>query len=91
MKFFIRISAIIMLATAFAPVFAFAAAQKAAPFSYAAWLPYWKKTAGANEISLYLEKFKEISPFSYEVRADGTHRRPENKRRFLARVALGRQ
>ena len=34
-------------------------------------MPFWKKTAGANEISLRLEKFKEISPLSYEVRANG--------------------
>jgi spore germination protein YaaH len=55
---------------ALVPAFAFAA-QKTA-LSYAAWLPFWKDMAGANEMSLHLEKFKEISPFSYEVRADGT-------------------
>ncbi len=44
----------------------------AATFKYAAWLPFWKKQSGAIEIALNLEKFQEISPFSYEVRADGT-------------------
>ncbi|MBI3638129.1 hypothetical protein HY227_00075, partial [Candidatus Wolfebacteria bacterium] len=33
---------------------------------------FWKKQPGAQDISLQLEKFQEISPFSYEVKSDGT-------------------
>ena len=40
-------------------------------FYYAGWLPFWKKQAGAQNISLSLEKFQEISPFSYEVASNG--------------------
>ncbi len=36
-------------------------------FYYAGWLPFWKKTAGAMDVALNLEKIHEISPFSYEV------------------------
>lgn len=46
----------------------FAATNK---FYYAGWLPFWKKQSGANNISLSLEKFQEISPFSYEVSSSG--------------------
>jgi len=45
---------------------------QAAPFYYAGWLPFWKKQSGAQDISGNLYKFHELSPFSYEVRADGT-------------------
>lgn len=53
-------------------VFPYPPQASAAAFKYAAWLPFWKKQSGALEIALNLEKFSEISPFSYEVRADGT-------------------
>ncbi len=43
-----------------------------APFYYASWLPFWKKQNGAQDISDNLYKFHELSPFSYEVKADGT-------------------
>ncbi len=45
---------------------------EAAKFYYAGWLPFWKKQNGAQDISSNLDKFHELSPFSYEVRADGT-------------------
>lgn len=45
---------------------------QAAPFYYAGWLPFWKKQNGAQDISGNLYKFHELSPFSYEVRANGT-------------------
>src|SRR5512140_3117522 len=48
------------------------ATMAATPLKLAAWLPFWKKQAGAQDFALRLEKFAEISPFSYEVRADGT-------------------
>lgn len=44
----------------------------AATFKYAAWLPFWKKQEGAQDFALQMEKFSTISPFSYEVRKDGT-------------------
>jgi len=39
---------------------------------YAGWLPYWQKQDGAMDAGLNLDKFQEISPFSYEVNVDGT-------------------
>ncbi len=47
----------------------FAATQQ---FYYAGWLPFWKKQDGAQDISGNLYKFQELSPFSYEVKSDGT-------------------
>jgi len=49
-----------------------ASAATKAPFYYGAWLPFWKGQAGAINISLNLEKLDEVSPFSYEMRSDGT-------------------
>ncbi len=45
---------------------------EAAKFYYAGWLPFWKKQNGAMDISTNVYKFQEISPFSYEVRPNGT-------------------
>lgn len=53
----------------FAPV-AGAAAPK---FYYAGWIPFWNKTPGVRDITDNLDsKLNEISPFSYEVRYDGS-------------------
>ncbi|MEK7547219.1 MAG: glycosyl hydrolase family 18 protein [Patescibacteria group bacterium] len=52
------------------PAAGFAAAKT--PFYYAGWLPFWKKQSGAIDISGNLYKFHELSPFSYEVKSDGT-------------------
>lgn len=69
-NFFIKVSTITLLGTFILP-FSLLAAEKS-PFYYGAWLPFWKKQEGAQEIALNLDKFREISPFSYEVRANGT-------------------
>lgn len=50
----------------------FPSASFAANLKYTAWLPFWKKGEGARDFALQMEKFSSISPFSYEVRADGT-------------------
>lgn len=49
----------------------FMSAKAASQFSYSGWLPFWKQRAGVQDVSLVLDKFKEISPFSYEVGAGG--------------------
>lgn len=41
-------------------------------FFFYAWVPYWKKTLAGPEAIQHLNLFKTISPFSYEVKADGT-------------------
>ncbi|MCR4275737.1 MAG: glycosyl hydrolase family 18 protein [Candidatus Wolfebacteria bacterium] len=69
-----KISKFIILAAvaffAFLPALSLAATKK--PFYYAGWIPFWKQQTGAHEISLNLEKLKELSPFSYEVKSNGT-------------------
>lgn len=52
------------------PYMAGAAAQP--PFMYGGWLPFWKKAQGIEETSRNLNKLTELSPFSYEVRPNGT-------------------
>lgn len=44
----------------------------AADFGVAVWLPYWHKDSGAANLSKNLKRVSEISPFSFEVRPDGT-------------------
>ena len=44
----------------------------AASLHYGAWLPFWKKQSGAHDMSRYIDSFYSISPFSYEVKANGT-------------------
>lgn len=44
----------------------------AATFDTAAWIPYWKKTEGASSTLLNLNSLTQISPFAYELQADGT-------------------
>ena len=46
-------------------------------FSYAAletavWIPYWRKSEGATSTLLHLGKVTQISPFAYELQADGS-------------------
>lgn len=36
------------------------------------WIPYWRTASGTAEVSAHLNTFKEINPFGYTVRADGT-------------------
>lgn len=46
--------------------------SRAAPLTYAAWIPYWRENPGTAEVLANLKIVREVSPFSYEVRADGT-------------------
>jgi spore germination protein YaaH len=39
---------------------------------FSAWVPYWKKTLAVPETIIHLNQIKTISPFSYEVKTDGT-------------------
>lgn len=60
--------AVVILA-ALAPL---SAAAAAAPLYYAGWIPFWSEQGGAQNASLNLEKLREVSPFSYEVKSGGT-------------------
>ncbi|MEN9551669.1 MAG: hypothetical protein RI935_46 [Candidatus Parcubacteria bacterium] len=44
----------------------------ASTFTKAAWIPYWRKDAGASTTLANLSSFTEISPFSYEVTETGS-------------------
>jgi len=71
MKNYLRIlSAILLFGALLAPGTMLAATK--AKFYYSGWLPYWKQQAGAQDTALNLDKLHEISPFSYEVKSDGT-------------------
>jgi spore germination protein YaaH len=54
------------------PLIAPAIPARSATFTYAAWMPYWKKTTGIPDAEAHLSQLGEINPFSYEVAADGT-------------------
>lgn len=49
-----------------------AMAATTAKLTYAAWIPYWAKTAGVADATSTLGKIQELSPFAYEVEEDGT-------------------
>ena len=36
------------------------------------WIPYWRDVAGISETIAHIEAFKEINPFGYTVKKDGT-------------------
>ncbi|MDQ5962671.1 MAG: hypothetical protein QG653_478 [Patescibacteria group bacterium] len=59
----------IVTAGTFLPAFA---ATKAPAFDIAIWIPYWRKTDGASTTLANLNKVTQISPFAYELQADGT-------------------
>lgn len=42
------------------------------PFEKAIWIPYWRKTEGASSTLAHLNAVTQISPFAYELQADGT-------------------
>lgn len=62
-----------MLIMGVLPFFAFGAVKQksSSQFLYGAWLPYWKKQEAFQEVSSNIQKFNELSPFSYEVNSDG--------------------
>lgn len=44
----------------------------AATFEKAAWIPYWRKTEGASTTLANLNTLTQISPFAFELQADGS-------------------
>jgi len=72
-KIYKLIISVFIIYFVFSPALSFAASKTSkTPFYYAGWIPFWKQQSGAHELSLNLEKLKEISPFSYEVKSNGT-------------------
>jgi spore germination protein YaaH len=47
-------------------------AYGANPLVFSAWVPYWKKTLAMPEAVSHLSQIKTVSPFSFEVKKDGT-------------------
>ncbi len=43
-----------------------------ATFDKAVWIPYWRKTEGASTTLQNLSKLTQISPFAFELQADGS-------------------
>ncbi len=44
----------------------------AAPLEISGWIPYWRKATGTQETLLHIDNFKEVNPFGYTVKNDGT-------------------
>ncbi|MDB5194180.1 MAG: Glutamate 5-kinase [Parcubacteria group bacterium] len=47
-------------------------AALSAPFEVSGWIPYWRNATGTMEFLTHIDKFKEINPFGYTVKSDGT-------------------
>ncbi len=60
---------ILVLFVLFLPILSWSATKN---LEYSVWIPYWKKTVAVPETQANIKKLKTISPFSYEVNADGT-------------------
>ncbi len=43
-----------------------------APLEISGWIPYWRKATGTAETLDHLGTFKEINPFGYTMKTDGT-------------------
>ena len=43
-----------------------------APLEISGWIPYWRKATGTAEALDHLGTFKEINPFGYTMKTDGT-------------------
>lgn len=74
MKIFNKYLIIFILIGIISPFFTFAAIKplkNGREFLYGAWLPYWKEKEALAEIFSNIQKFNELSPFSYEVSSDG--------------------
>jgi spore germination protein YaaH len=47
-------------------------AHAATTLEISGWLPYWRKATSTADALLHLDTFKEINPFGYSVKTDGT-------------------
>ena len=52
------------------PAHSFAALS--APFEISGWIPYWRSATGTAEFLTHIDTFKEINPFAYTVKNDGS-------------------
>ncbi len=43
-----------------------------APFEVSGWIPYWRNATGTQQFLEHINAFKEINPFGYTVKKDGT-------------------
>ena len=47
--------------------------QAAAPsFEISGWIPYWRVATGTQDVLPHLSQLKEVNPFGYSVKTDGT-------------------
>lgn len=61
----------ICIITAASPAKAHAAIWSS-PFEVSGWIPYWRATNGTTEAVLHMSQLKEVNPFGYSVKKDGT-------------------
>lgn len=55
-----------------APKSAHAATAPKPTLEYSGWIPYWRTEAGIKDVLPHLAQLKEINPFGYTVKTDGT-------------------
>lgn len=49
-----------------------AATTAAAPLEVSGWIPYWRAATGTADFLNHIDAFKEINPFIYTMKTDGT-------------------
>lgn len=45
---------------------------KKTSFEYSGWIPYWRTASGTADVLPHLSQLKEVNPFGYTVKSDGT-------------------
>src|SRR3989338_3764698 len=48
------------------------AGKAVAALEISGWIPYWKKASGTPEALVHIGTFKELNPFGFTVKSDGT-------------------
>ena len=52
--------------------FPYATNAATASLEISGWIPYWKAASGTADTLLHLDQLKEVNPFGYSIRSDGT-------------------
>lgn len=66
-QFLTLVTAVIMLAPTLT-----SAATWSSPFEISGWIPYWRSATGTAEAVAHIDVFKELNPFVYTLKKDGT-------------------
>lgn len=68
-RLLLGLTLISLFALLFTPL---AEAKMYSAFEVSGWIPYWRAATGSAEALIHMDRFKELDPFAYTVKDDGT-------------------